>query len=280
MLSIFDLINKDIDYRREYNKIRTMFLDDYVIDGSMNNMYNYSEVFDAYIMKWKYRGTKCSLGEIINEIEEKTNCGNDAVLDCLYLCELILNIREFLIYLKENFYTNYGLYFSDINDKMLIGNVHYILNSLGYSICKEEEYKVRIIKNNTDSISTALIVENVEVQTLIMQYNDFKIVNNIKEKQKLIYGLSNFLEPKRKKLREKNKDLEKYLFMAFNKMNIRHNNIDGEKKEEYTSRLSENELLQWYDRIYNLTLISIRLLELDNQIKPFEDVAKEYFDNK
>ena len=112
-----------------------------------------------------------------------------------------------------------------------------------------------------------------------MEYNDFKISGDIKEKQKILYALANYLEPKRKELREKNSKLEKSLFMAFNKLNIRHNNLEGKEKLGYTSSLTKEELLEWYDKIYNLVLISIRLLELDNQIKPFEDIAKKYFNN-
>lgn len=276
--SIYDILNKNIDYSKEYKKIKKMFLEEYFIDGSINHSYTYGQIFNNYILKWKYRGTKCSLKEILDEIEQNTDCGKDPITDCLYLCELILNIREFLIFAKKNYFmSNDNIYIVQFNDEMLIGNILYILKELGYCLHKEEDYKIILVKDDADAISTAIVVEDNDISNLIMQYNDFKIVNNIKEKQKILFNIAKYLEPKRSKIKEKNKDLEQNLFMAFNKLNIRHNNIDGKDKEDYTSNLSKEELLQWYDRTFNLSLIAIRLIELKNIIEPFDKVRKEYF---
>lgn len=277
-LSIYDILNKDIDYKKEHNKIRDLFLNYYWIKGSINCEHTYEEVFDAYIMQWKYRGSKCSLKEIINDIETKTHCGENPINDCLYLCELILNIREFLMYISKNYHLE-NLYISDFKDNMLIDTVEYIIKTLGYRKHKEDEYKIILVKENADSINTAIISNKIEVSNLIMQYNDFKIINNANEKRKILQELEMYLVPQRKKLKEINYKLEKNLFMAFNKLHIRHNNLEGKDKEEYTSKLTKEELLEWYDRTYNLILISIRLLELNNQIQPFEDIAKQYFEN-
>lgn len=276
--SIYDILNKNIDYSKEYKKIKKMFLEEYFIDGSINHSYTYGQIFNNYILKWKYRGTKYSLKEILDEIEQNTDCGKDPITDCLYLCELILNIREFLIFAKKNYFmSDDNIYIGQFNDEMLIGNILYILKELGYCLHKEEDYKIILVKDDADAISTAIVVEDNDISNLIMQYNDFKIVNNIKEKQKILFNIAKYLEPKRSKIKEKNKDLEQNLFMAFNKLNIRHNNIDGKDKEDYTSNLSKEELLQWYDRTFNLSLIAIRLIELKNIIEPFDKVRKEYF---
>ena len=274
-LSIYDILNKNIDYRKEYKKIKNMFLNEYLLVGQTHD-YKYNEVFDAYIMKWKYRGTKCSLEEIIEDIEREIKCGLDPINDCLHLCELILNVREFITYISKKYYL-YDMNINIFSDELLIGTIEYILKTLGYSYYKEEDYKVLLIKEEADSINTALIVGNEDISKLVMEYNDFKIVNNVSEKQRILQSLANYIEPNRKTLKEKNAKLEKNLFMAFNKLNIRHNNLDGKKKEEYTSKLTREELVKWYDNIYSLCLISIRLLEIDNQLQPFEDIAKQHF---
>ena len=276
--SIYDLLNKKIDYRSEYEKIKKMFFKNSIVNGPFGQGYAYPEVFNYYINNWKYRGTKCSLKEVLDEIEKATNYGANPIDDCLYLCDLILNVKEFIEYAIKNFY-NSTFYYKQLDDDMLTGNIYYLLNELGYCVQKEEEYKVLLIKKDADVINTALIIKDINISNLLMEYNDFKISGDIKEKQKILYALANYLEPKRKELREKNSKLEKSLFMAFNKLNIRHNNLEGKEKLGYTSSLTKEELLEWYDKIYNLVLISIRLLELDNQIKPFEDIAKKYFNN-
>lgn len=278
--SIFDVLNKKINYRKEYQKIKDMFLKSYLINGANYEKYTYEYVFNHWILKWKYRGAKCDLKEIMKEIEEETDCGKDPIKDCLYLCELILNIREFLTFLKNNFYTNNGLFFYSIDDDMLLGNIAFILNELNYTIHIEDDYKVLLIKKDADAINTSIIVNNDDVSDLIMEYNDFKITNDISEKKKILVELANYLEPKRRALKSKNSSLEANLFMAFNNLNIRHNNLEGKDKVEYTSNLKKEELLKWYDETYNLILIAIRLLELNNMMEPFEKIRKEIFNNK
>lgn len=278
--SIFDILNKNVNYRKEYQKTKDMFLTAPLISGIGYTEYTYEYVFDSWIVKWKYRGTKCSLKEIMEEIEEETDCGKDPIKDCLYLCELILNIREFLVFLEKNYYTNYGLFFNKIDDDMLLGNIFFILNNLNYKIYVEEDYKVLLVKKDADAINTATIVDDGDISNLIMEYNDFKIAKSVSEKQKILVGLANYLEPRRKELKLKNNKLETNLFMAFNKLNIRHNNLEGKDKEEYTSNLKSDELLKWYDETYNLILISIRLLELNNILEPFEKIRKEVFSSK
>ena len=162
---------------------------------------------------------------------------------------------------------------------MLMGNIAFILNELHYKAYIEDDYKVLLVKDDVDTINTATIV-NDNIADLIMEYNDFKIAENIGEKKKILIELSNYLEPKRQELKSKNSKLESNLFMAFNKLNIRHNNLEGKEKEEYTTKLNDNELLKWYDKTYNLILIAIRLLELNNILEPFEKLRKEFFGSK
>ncbi len=277
--SIYDILNKKINYKNEYRKIKKMFLEEKFINLNYHGNYTYVEVFNHFITKWKYRGTKCSLYEIMKELETETNYGKNPINDCLYLCELILGIRKFLCFMQTNNCSYCGLYIAEIEDSMLVGNISYILQELGYNTHIEEEYKVILIKNNTDAINTATIIDNKNIESLIINYNDFKISNNINDKQKILFELAKFLEPKRTALRKINSKLESDLFMVFNKLNIRHNNKDGNKKEKYISDLNDIELLKWYDETYNLVLIAIRLLELDNLLEPFERLRKEVFNS-
>ena len=123
-LSIYDILNKNIDYRKEYKKIKNMFLNEYLLVGQTHD-YKYNEVFDAYIMKWKYRGTKCSLEEIIEDIEREIKCGLDPINDCLHLCELILNVREFITYISKKYYL-YDMNINIFSDELLIGTIEYL----------------------------------------------------------------------------------------------------------------------------------------------------------
>ena len=53
--SIFDILNKNVNYRKEYQKTKDMFLTAPLISGIGYTEYTYEYVFDSWIVKWKYR---------------------------------------------------------------------------------------------------------------------------------------------------------------------------------------------------------------------------------
>ena len=74
--------------------------------------------------------------------------------------------------------------------------------------------------------------------------------------------LADKFEPMRGELKRVNKELESNTGYLLNKMNIRHNNVEGKNAIEYVKNLSDEELEEWYDEIYQMLLLCF--LEYDN----------------
>lgn len=288
---MFDLLDKDISFSSEYDRLNTMIYKDKYINYNGNN-YTYIEIFDKFISEWKYRGLMTSYYEVSDNMGLTDYPNYSSEESCLYLCELILNIRNFLLYKKsiiepdEKAFCGYNNFSADdipsliLDDKLLIDNVNYILSKLGYKDIKEEEYKVTLIKDKADVISTALLVEEKSLASLILNYNDFKIINDVEAKRQIIFNIGKYFEPKRKTLRGINSKLEDNIFMALNNFHIRHNNISGKDKIDYITQLSDEEFLDLYDKTYHLLLIAFRLIQLPNILKEFDDIKKSKLSQK
>lgn len=283
--SIFDLIDKEIDFVNEYARLYDLIRIEKLLEFN-DCPYTYIKMFDKYISEWPYRGICTSFDEIAENIGITDFPNMSAEESCLYLCELILNIRKFFLDIKnriepgecEFLYDPNDYDYLCLNDKILIDNVNYIIQKLGYET-KNIDDKIILIKTNADVISTALIVEE-DISNLILNYNDFKIANNLKAKKDILLSLGHYIEPKRKEIKNKNSSLEDYIFLCLNKLNIRHNNKCGKEKNEYVKNMTDDELINWYDKLYDLILIAIRLLELPNSFKEFKELKTNIMKEK
>ena len=187
--SMYDLLNKSIDYSNEYKKLWDMiFTERYYIYNKIK--YTFTGIFDKFIVLWKYKGTKCSCKEVIEELklEEYPNWAPEEAV--LRLCDFIINIHEFLMFEKNridieaNEAEKINRYYSDdeiikkvpyrlyIKDKMIMDLIQELLYSLNYEYIIREEYKCFIIKKNVDAEETAKIVEDDNVSNKILEYND------------------------------------------------------------------------------------------------------------
>lgn len=138
----------------------------------------------------------------------------------------------------------------------------------------EDEEKVLMIEKNAAATAVAEILEP-ELAYDVIEYNHHSMKNDIIDKQKTLKLLADKVEPMRGELKKINKDLESNTGYLLNKMNIRHNNIEGKNAIEYVKNLSNDELEEWYDETYQMLLLCI--LEYDNieRNKKVEELKKK-----
>lgn len=262
--NIFDVINKDLDLIKEYNKLYSLFMNERVC-----GILSLEEAFNINLKHWKYKNTYINVKEILNDLELNSETNDECCLnDLLNLIELIKNAEKFCQYEKDYVKSN----------ATIIRNSNYILEKLGYTTV-EEDYKVILVKKDTDALETALEVTNQELSSLILLYIDFRIEKDIEEKRRILSELGKCLEPKRKEIQNLSSDLEDTIFLMLNKMNIRHNNLEGKNQIKYLNELGEKDLLEWYDRLYGLILTAIRLLEFNNQKSEYKDLKDKLVKN-
>lgn len=108
------------------------------------------------------------------------------------------------------------------------------------------------------------VIEIVDPKSayVVAEYSHHLLKGNIDEKQRILKLLADKFEPMRGELKKVNKDLESNTGYLLNKMNIRHNNIEGKNAIEYVKNLSDEELEEWYDETYQMLLLCF--LEYDN----------------
>lgn len=291
--SMYDILNKSINYGNEYEKLWNM-----VFTGTYYkcNSHSYSllDIFDKIIVNWKYKGTKCSSKEVMEELElqEHPNIAIEEAI--LKLCDFIVNIRAFLIFEKEKIdkeaeeadeYNRYCPSGEEVivpkriyaKDKIMIDLVYELLNSLNYEIITKEEYQCFIIKKNTDAEETAKVVENEDISTKILQYNDYTIVNDKEAKRTILKHLADYFEQQKEEIKKYNTSLEKNISFALNNFNIRHNNIAGNNQNDFMRNITESETIKLYDKVYFLMLIAFRIAALKDFEKDIEDIRKNKF---
>ena len=100
---------------------------------------------------------------------------------------------------------------------------------------------------------------------MLLEYNDFRIENDLEYKKKLLKEIDLYLE-KNINVRAYDKELSDTIGMIVNKMGVNH-----PINEEPFMSFSEDELLEWYDKCYLLMIHAIRW----NEIKQVKDERKK-----
>lgn len=224
---------------------------------------------------------------MLDDLNLEDTCNSENEIEkILLLIDFVLNACEFVKFKQNKYNKEYfeldnkdvGLIL--VENNMLLDNIDIILKRLGYKKIKKEEYKIMLIKDKADSIVTALTVEDENIADLILDYNDFRIENDLKAKKAILNSLFQYIEPLRKNIKQANGNLEDYIFFCLNKLHIRHNNKSGKDKINYVANLKDKDLINWYDKVYDLILIAIRLVELPNDFREFKELKDKIIKDK
>ena len=208
----------------------------------------------------------------------------ELIRSCSYSCGWVNYTEDALNYLEYviNIFIYVDNNISNIkNDSITINKSYSILKrnldilidkiNYEYKYFKNEE-KTLLIEKNPSSTAVAEIVEE-ELAFKVLEYNHHLLKGNINRKKEILKALADKIEPFRK-------DLDKGLSLDFgfaaNELNIRHNNLEGEKKVPYVANMNEEELEIWYDKTYQIMLLCILENEYNKSIKKtFKQLRKD-----
>lgn len=267
MKSIFEIENR-LDINSEFEKLVRIFHEDndaalYAEDKNHMRQYTtFIEAIDNMIfLKWKYRDTFIDVDEYLEHI------GIDYERTLLYG---IYQISEdsFLYYLE--FLSNMVLLINTENTIELsrrviaaIENISRILEKMNYKL-KEVGDKVIIVKRDADVDS---VLNNVprNVADIILEYNDFRIRNDLNAKGKILKSIDLYLDKDNKKIKKQIRSIDNVLVDSFetilNNLGINHQNDN-----EIFKSISDDKKMEWYDKCFKMMLHGIRAIEV-NQIK-------------
>lgn len=261
MKSIFDLENR-LDINNEFERfVRELYEDRnaalYAEDEYHQKEYStLIEVIDKKIfLKWKYRDTFIDVDEYLENIGvdyEKTLMYGVEPIDkttFLYFLEFLANM--WVLIKKEDSI--------ELSQRAIatMENIPKILEKMNYKL-KELEDKVIIVKRDSD-VDSILTVVSEDIVDILLEYNDFRIKNNIEEKKKILKKIDLYIE-KNIKIKSFDKGLDDSIGTIVNKMGINH------PIEEEFKTLTVTELIEWYDKCFFMMIHAIRTVEI-NKIK-------------
>lgn len=262
--NIFEILNEKESISSQINKIEEL-LSESCVDNSIPE-----DIVDMYCMReWKARGRCTSCEEIRKRLQiTYANTRNKLTEEqmLLYL-EYVTNI----IWLCNE---RYGVEDAEDEYIYLQENVIGLLDDLGYEkkVFADEE-KVILVEKNAAMTAVAEVVEP-NIAYAVIEYNHHLLKGNIAEKQRILKILADKFEPMRGELKKANKELESNTGYLLNKMNIRHNNIEGKNAIEYVKNLSDQDLEEWYDETYQMLLLCFLEYENIERNKRIDELKK------
>jgi len=266
--TIFDILESKMDINYEISRIEGLCQEDAIEEGYVT--YTLEDFIDQYCLAdWKNRNRCVSCEEMRKHLKISKFYISNQLRDnqILIYLEYLSNLIQ-LCNNKIKYNRNYDVTQSYI---YLQNNLMEVIHNLNYeTMVFDEEEKVLLVEKDAAALAVAEIVEP-ELAFEIIEYNHFLLKGDIDKKQKILKVMADKFEPLRSELKKVNKDLESNTGYLLNKINIRHNNIEGKNAIPYVQNLSKEELEEWYDETYQMLLLC--MLEYDN-IKRTEKVVE------
>ncbi len=276
--SIFEL-EKRTDIRKECLRIEKYLAKPQFrnLDGYYHNNTFWSMVNSCFKL-WPHRYTATNASDFFDLLELHTKVEEMNNTEYFYYLQFIFDFVMWIssycdddIYDIDVYDVNENLYnlFIDNQDEfdLITTNIKIIMEFSNYSIEKINDHYT-FIKRDADTDSILSIIENEnDLRLALLEYNDFRIENDINEKRIILKKLGDYLEPKRKEFSSINKSLTDDIFFMLNKFYIRHNN-DGNIKFD-----SNANYIKWYDRLFKMIIHLIRskyILDVQKELKDYK----------
>ncbi|NDO51698.1 hypothetical protein FMM75_20750 [Lachnospiraceae bacterium MD335] len=248
-----------IDIRREYDRLYSSFYLQKTFDQYGNN-WSLSEHCQMNFLNIPFRGTCLTLDDfddVHNTHFEKVPSQFDLNYLVLF-CEYTYN---FLIYLNP--INIFGNFLVNNPHQIYLQQIYKVIEEIGYMYSANKKGITIFVPKSQEAISVSEIIDP-ELSYKVIEYNHHLLQGNIEGKKAILLLLADKIESKRTELKNINKTMETNIFMLFNNMNIRHDNCSKESPHyiEYVANMPKKQLEEWYDEIYQLSLLAF--LELDN----------------
>lgn len=265
--NIFELLNNsEMDLNKEYYRIYELFEDTYFA--------GYDSVLDCIeekeFYKWKYRGRFLYIKDLMEELKiTDFHFGFGVDIESLIL---YIEFVENMLSLIQSYRLN------DENQKiinMLKENIYRLLEDLNYEVRKNNEDQFVIIEK--DKLVTAVAETNPDICDDVIEYRRVILKGNCEAKREILKILSNKIEPYKEKFKNTEyKNMIEDINFLLNNLNIRHNNVEGSKKQQYTIDMKKEDLEKWYDKTYDMILGAIILERYVDIKKEIKDLKQNY----
>lgn len=257
-MNFFEKLEREIDLQKEYEKIESL-----VLQSVGFGMTSIEDDIEHYFKNWKYKANYLSFYEIREQLEFTYGFNGsfavpygsiDNINDFFDYCEMIIN----MIYIIPE-----GKRLSHVDNINEIKRlVNYDLNSFNHEIRKVDDNYLIVQKD----AAVSEVVELVEptIADSILEYNHYVLKGDLERKKNILVKIATALEPKKTEIKEMDYQLYKDYFYLINNMDIRHNNCDKTDDSKYNEKFDKLQLEEkeeWYDDIFQMSLLIYLLLE-------------------
>lgn len=247
-----------VDIKREYQRLYTMF-------NEVNEEgFSFRDICSENIYRLPFKGTCISLDDF--DKSHGFNFTKDPKkFDLNHLinyCEYIYNIAI------NNCNLGYGLEMYDGKD--FIKQINQIIERIGYIKVKQKSLTILVPKSQPSIVVSEMLPSNLSYK--VIEYNHHSMKGDLDRKRSILKLLADQLESRKDELKGINKQFKEDLFYMFNNISIRHNNAEKIKD------ISESKLEEWYDYVYEMSLLAFMTLENSNHKQFVLDIKRELGD--
>lgn len=258
----------------EYNRLITLFFKNksIVFYGTIIPLSDFIE--KSFFYANPVRGSATNFKELFLDL----NLPNVAtrIEDLFLLCELLLAFDpSFHDFNVENQTIRNSIY--DQFDKIKT-NIDIICQRSNHEVFNKKGKRIIVEKNKLTSHAVELVDDPV-IDIAMIEYNHYSLKGHLEEKRKILIQIGNYVEPilkSREIEKTEYKQLQSDAGFFLNRFNIRHNNKEGKKAQEYILSLDDNQLEEWYDKIYNTLLSLIICNEQIGISKELKQLKQDY----
>ena len=214
------------------------------------------EMCAEYFRKMPFRGPYIDIMSFDRDRKFDFENKNDVsfeklLLFCEYVYSYMCNIEKLDIHSLDQ---KDKIRFMKTHIEGILDRANYIFNQIGYAY--------EAVPKDGRVIAAAHIMNSERAKDM-MHYLHRSMVGDLDGKRRILTELASELEAKRSMLTSASSKLSSDFFNVVNNYNIRHNNVDprSSKYQRRIALLSNDELEEWYDRVYYMYIEAVLALE-------------------
>lgn len=262
MKSIFD-IEIRIDYKKEFYKMINYFHYENYTTYACGEYYTLIDAINILgFKKWPYRGTAIDCEEYLDNIGLPDYVFRDSLgitkEQFLYYVEFIYNIIMFSL-------NNNYISIKEQIVKTMIENINIIVEKLNYKFeLSSDKYLLVKRDENVDSI---LSLVDEDITKILLEYNDFKIKDNLHRKGELLKSIDKYIEKNQSDYSKLDNDSYRTWGYIVNNFGVNH------KINEKYKGCTNDDILKWYDKAFLIGIHLIRtrgIKEINKERKELE----------
>lgn len=260
--NIFEIVSETFDLQIELNRLYRLFEKQATVYDSQNRYTLKGYVKDVAFSSWRNRGRCVDVYDFLSmlDYDRLWERAKSNIMDFFTLVEIIYNFW----YIADRYiHASYG-YGDLVRNFVLLKKImddclaHYNYKALYFHDLEQ----LIVIENKPEATAVAEIADQ-NIGHKVLRYNHYMLKGDLHAKKDILLAMGADLEPKRKQLKEIDKDLEDSIFYILNNLNLRHNNesVGDKNYRQAVVDMDDDTLENWYDELYQMMLLAY--LQLD-----------------